>query len=125
MKPTSPVPIPSGARRWTFAFKNSLKGLRYAVKHQAAVREELIALAASVPLALWLIDSIAARLAAVLSVVFVLIVEIINSAIETTLDRVSTEFNQLTGAAKDMGSLAVLLAMAVSAAIWTYGIALT
>lgn len=111
-----------GVKRWQSAFANSLKGLKYGLTHEAAIREEFLALLASFVLAPVVADSFVQGLLLVASVLFVLVVEILNTAIEKTLDRVSTDHHPLTGAAKDLGSLAVLLAIFLSAAIWLYAI---
>lgn len=108
----------SGVSRWQSALKNSLAGLKFGLKSEAAIREEVVVLIAAIPAALLLEDTGWVRLAMVLSVLFVLIVEVLNSAIEATLDRVSLEHHLLTKAAKDLGSLAVLLAILLAASIW-------
>lgn len=112
----------SGISRWQAAFKNSINGLKFGLQSEAAIREEVILLILSIPVSLYLVESVWARLAMVLSVLFVLIVEVLNSAIEATLDRMSVEYHLLTKAAKDMGSLAVLLAMILAASIWIVAI---
>lgn len=112
----------TGVSRWHSAFKNSLAGFHFGFKSEAAIREELIALVLSVPIAMYFIESREKRIFSILSVLFVLIVEVINSAIEATLDRVSLEYHPKTKAAKDLGSLAVLLAMIFSAVIWYWAV---
>ena len=118
----STVKQKSGFSRWQAALKNSINGLKFGFQNEAAIREELIVLMVSIPASLYLVESVWARLAMVLSVLFVLIVEVLNSAIEATLDRVSIEHHLLTKAAKDMGSLAVLLAMILALSIWIVAI---
>ena len=101
---------------------NSINGLKFGFKSEAAIREEIIVLVAAIPAAIYLVESVWVRLAMILSVLFVLIVEVLNSAIEATLDRISKEHNLLTKAAKDLGSLAVLLAMVLASSIWIVGL---
>lgn len=108
----------TGPTRWKAAFTNSVKGLQFGWRNEAAIREELIALLVSIPLACLLADAAWQAVVMVLSVLLVLIVEVLNSAIEAALDRISTEHHPLTGAAKDLGSLAVLLAIIFAAAVW-------
>ena len=112
----------SGVSRWLSALKNSMNGLKFGFKNEAAIREELIVLLLSIPASIYLVESAWVRLAMVLSVLFVLIVEVLNSAIEAALDRVSMEYHALTKAAKDMGSLAVLLATILALSIWIVAI---
>ena len=111
-----------GVQRWTSAFTNSYNGLIFGLKSESAIREEIFALIIAAPLAMYLVDSTSWRLAMVLSVLLVLIVEVLNTAIETTLDRVSTEYNDLTKAGKDLGSLAVLLSLIAAIAVWVVAI---
>jgi diacylglycerol kinase (ATP) len=111
-----------GVARWYAALTNSINGLKFGLKNEAAMREEIILLLAAIPLSIYLVESIWLRLAMVLSILFVLIVEVLNSALEATLDRVSEEYHQLTKAAKDLGSLAVLLAMMLAISIWVVAI---
>lgn len=72
----------------------------------------------SVPLSMVLVDSIFPRVVLILSVLLVLIVEVLNSALEAILDRVSPEYHDLAKAGKDLGSLAVLLTIVFSAVVW-------
>jgi len=107
-----------GLRRWGSALKNSYNGLCFGLKNEAAIREELIALALSIPFSFLATESTMYRIVLILSVAFVLIVEVLNSAIEATLDRVSDEYHPLTKAAKDLGSFAVTLSIIFSLIIW-------
>lgn len=107
-----------GFSRWLGAVKNSYDGLIYALKNEAAVREECIVLLVATPLAFYVAHSALLTLLLILSVVFVLIVEILNSALEATLDRVSLDIHPLVKAAKDLGSLAVNLAILSAIAVW-------
>ena len=77
---------------------------------------------AAIPAAIYLVESVWVRLAMILSGLFVLIVEVLNSAIEATLDRISKEHNLLTKAAKELGSLSVRLAMVLASSIWIVGL---
>ncbi len=101
------------------ATKYSYAGLRNAVMEEAAFRQELILTIVLAPVAIWLGDSGVER-ALMIGVLFiVLIVELLNSAIETAVDRISTEFHSLSGMAKDLGSAAVFISIFTVPVIWT------
>ena len=114
----SPFKGKTGLRRVWNAFHYSVDGLKAAYRHEDAFRQELWLAVLAVPLALWLTDSAVARALMIGSVLLVLIVELINSAIEATVDRVSLERHQLAKRAKDIGSAAVLIALINAAVVW-------
>lgn len=96
----------------------SWKGLRAAWQHEAAFRQELVAAVITVIIACWLDVSVLARVMMIGSVALVIIVEVLNSAIEAVVDRLGNEFHELSGRAKDMGSAAVLLAILLAVFVW-------
>ena len=96
----------------------SMKGLRAAYKRESAFRQELILAAVLVPLGLWLGRDAVERALLLGSVLVVLIVELLNSAIEATVDRGGKDWNKHAARAKDMGSAAVLIALLLVAATW-------
>jgi diacylglycerol kinase (ATP) len=96
----------------------SLKGLKAAIAHEEAFRLELMAMVVMVPLALWLGQSAIEYVLLIGSLILVLIVELINSALEAVVDRVSVEHHELSGRAKDIGSAAVFMALMNVAVIW-------
>jgi diacylglycerol kinase (ATP) len=96
----------------------SLRGLRAAFKYEEAFRLELLALLIMLPLAFWLGQSPLEYALLIGALLLVLIVELINSAIEAVVDRVGIEHNELSGRAKDIGSAAVFLALLNSTVIW-------
>jgi diacylglycerol kinase (ATP) len=96
----------------------SLSGLAAAAKHEDAFRMELIAVALLAPVALWLGDSGVERALLIGCLLLVLIVELLNSAIEATVDRISFENHRLAKRAKDIGSAAVLLSLVNAGLIW-------
>jgi diacylglycerol kinase (ATP) len=107
-----------GLTRIYKAASYSVKGLTAAWKNEAAFRQEAVAAIIAIILALWLdIDAIS-RILLIGSVVLVIIIEVINSAIETVVDRIGSEFHGLSGRAKDMGSAAVFLAILLALFIW-------
>jgi diacylglycerol kinase (ATP) len=107
-----------GIERAINAMRYSVAGLRAAFVHEAAFRWEVLAAVLLVPLACWLEVRGAERALLIASVLLTLVVELLNSAIEATLDRVSSERHPLAGRAKDMGSAAVCLSIALTAAVW-------
>ena len=100
------------------AFGYSLKGLRAALRHEEAFRLELIAVVVLLPAALWLGTGGIERALLVGSLLVVLIVELVNSAVEAVVDRVGTESHELAGRAKDIGSAAVFMALVNVAVTW-------
>jgi diacylglycerol kinase (ATP) len=102
---------------------NTRNGLAFAIRSEQAVREELIALALALPLA-WLIGMTAMRrVELVASVALVLVVELLNTAIEKLADRLTTERDPQIGRVKDMGSAAVGVALLTAGLFWLFAIA--
>lgn len=116
----SPYKGKSGLRRVWNAFHYSLDGLKAAWRHEDAFRQEAVLGAFLIPVGLWLGESGVERALLVGSVVFALIVEILNSAIEATVDRISLEDHELAKRAKDLGSAAVLLALLLTLIVWGF-----
>lgn len=96
----------------------SSAGFRHAFRHEAAIRQELLALVVLVPAALLLPVSRLERLVLVLSMLLVILVELVNSAIEAAIDRISAERHPLSGQAKDLGSAAVAVALLITLLCW-------
>lgn len=107
-----------GLRHVVKAFTFSMQGLRAAVANEEAFRLELLAVVIMFPLALWLGANGVERALLAGSLLLVLIVELINSALEAVVDRVGTEHHELSGRAKDIGSAAVFIALCNVALIW-------
>ncbi len=101
---------------------NTLNGLRAAASSEAAFRQELFTLALSVPLAILIATDNWMRLAMIVVVVAVMVVELLNTAIEKLADRVTLDHDPLIGRVKDMGSAAVGLTMLVGLAVWLLAI---
>lgn len=114
----SPFKGRSGWRRLWNALRYSRAGLWASWRHEAAFRQEVLLALVLIPLALWWGENGVERALLVASVVLVLIVELINSALEAVVDRISLEHHPLAGRAKDIGSAAVLLALLNSALVW-------
>lgn len=111
-------PRARGLRRVFYATGYSCKGLKAAFKSEAAIRQELVLLMVAIVILCFLDLPLLERLVMFASVVLVLVVELINSAIETVVDRISLEHNELSGRAKDIGSAAVLVSLLLSGIIW-------
>ena len=102
---------------------NTRNGLLFAIRSEQAVREELAALMISLPLA-WVIGTTAMRrIELVTAVVMVLVVELLNTAIEKLADRLTTDHDPQIGRVKDMGSAAVGVALVTAGLFWLFSIA--
>ena len=107
-----------GIRRWPRAFSYSVAGLRACWRNEAAFRQEAVFALFMIPGSFWLGTTAVERILLVGSVLLVLIVELVNSAIEAVVDRVSTDPHSLSGFAKDLGSAAVLLSLVTVWLTW-------
>ncbi len=107
-----------GLRRLSNALRWSIKGLDSAYRNEEAFRQESILLVVLAPLGLWLGDSGIERALLVGSLLIVLIVELLNSAIENLVDRIGEEHHKLSGRAKDQGSAAVFLSLLLVVIVW-------
>lgn len=108
----------SGISRIVHAFVYSMQGIRAAIKHEAAFRQELMLAVILAPAAFWLTTNPVHLMVMIGSIFLVLIVEILNSAIEAVVDRTGEEPHKLSGRAKDMGSAAVFLALLNVVVMW-------
>lgn len=97
----------------------SMAGLRAALSKEAAFRQEVMLFVVLAPLGAWLGRSGIERALLLGSLMLVLIVELLNSAVEATVDRISKKQHKLSGRAKDMGSAAVTLAILLLVMVWT------
>jgi diacylglycerol kinase (ATP) len=111
-------PKPRGLTRVLRAAGASLRGLAGAFREEAAFRQELAFAALVIPLGLWLGHSGIERALLIGPVLLMLIVELLNSAIEATVDRIGLERHALAGLAKDIGSAAVLMSFVLLTAVW-------
>jgi len=108
----------TGINRIINAAGYSWLGFKAAYRHEAAFRQELGLTLALTPVALYFGPSYADKALLLASLVFILLVEILNSAIEAVVDRHGDEIHPLSGRAKDMGSAAVFLAFVITGLIW-------
>ena len=108
----------TGAARLWLATLNSLRGLRNCYRSEAAFRQETWAACVLLPAALWLGRTGTERALLFGSVLLVMIVELLNTAIEVVVDRIGLERHHLSGFAKDLGSSAVLFAILLAMLTW-------
>ncbi|MCL2075953.1 MAG: diacylglycerol kinase [Betaproteobacteria bacterium] len=104
-------------RLWNAA-RYSIKGIAAAWRSEEAFRQEVLLVMAAAPLGLWLGENGVERALLVGSVLLILIVELLNSALEAIVDKASPEMHELAGRAKDMGSAAVLISLVLAATVW-------
>jgi diacylglycerol kinase (ATP) len=109
---------PTGMTRLTRAFGYSLQGFVHAWREEAAFRQEVCLSALIIPGGLFLGRSGVERALLVYPMLQILVIEILNSAVEAVVDRTGTERHPLAGMAKDMGSAAVMLSFALLGTVW-------
>jgi len=117
MKET-PFGTGGGIGRLLAALRNSWQGLKSAWRLEAAFRQEMLLVVILLPFALILSLTPIERVLLIASLLLVLIVELLNSAVEAVVDRVSLDYHELSGRAKDIGSAAVLLTLLLLACTW-------
>jgi diacylglycerol kinase (ATP) len=119
-KPQSTMNKPnrSGISRIYWATQYSFKGIKAAWKNEAAFRQELSLMMLMLPAAFWLGSTVEQRLLLMCSCLLVVVVELMNSAIEATIDRIGSDFHELSGQAKDMGSAAVFFSLWIVIICW-------
>jgi len=108
----------SGITRIINAYGYSMKGLKAALKYESAFRQEVVLFFVLLPAALWLGNDWLHYIFLIGSMLLVLIVELLNSAIEAVVDRIGDEHHSLAGRAKDMGSAAVFISLANVIFVW-------
>jgi len=108
--------------RWLRATVNSWNGLIAAMRSEAAFRQELVALVLAVPLAIVIAPDIWKRFALIAVILFLVVVELLNTAIEKLADHVTPALHPGIGRIKDMGSAAVGVALLLATAIWLVAI---
>jgi diacylglycerol kinase (ATP) len=109
---------PRGLTRLLRAFGNSWRGFTGAWREEAAFRQETALALIVVPLGLWLGQTGVERALLVAPMLLVLIVELLNSAVEAAIDRIGLERHALSGLAKDIGSAAVMAAFILTGVVW-------
>lgn len=115
---TKNKPRRKGISRLLWASYYSWCGFRSAIKHETAFRQEIFLITCMLPFAFLLGEDVTEYLLLIGSGVLVLIVELLNSAIEAVVDRIGSERHALSGQAKDMGSAAVFLSLTLMVLCW-------
>lgn len=111
-------PGATGLTRVINAYGYSMKGLRAAFINESAFRQESTLALVLTPLAIWLGTNAIEYILLISSVLLVLVVELLNSAIEAVVDRIGDEHHDLSGRAKDIGSAAVFISLCIVALVW-------
>jgi len=109
---------PKGLRRLVLANKNSLKAFVWLYKNEAAFRQELFLLAILTPLTFVFDTTRLEQTLLLISLLFIIFTEVLNTAIEVVVDRISLEINPLSGLAKDLGSAAVFISLVIAILTW-------
>jgi len=109
---------PKGVKRLVLATLNSSRAIGWLLKNEAAFRQELILLLVLIPVTFLFQINLNQQLVLIISILFILFTEIVNTAIEVVVDRIGLEIHPLSGLAKDLGSAAVLISMIVALLIW-------
>lgn len=109
---------PQGIKRIYLASLNSFRAFKWLYQHESAFKQELLLLFISIPVTFIFEISYAEQMILVLSILFIIFTEVINTAIEAVVDRVGLEIHPLSGLAKDLGSAAVLISLLIAIMIW-------
>jgi len=114
----SPYKGKTGIKRLANAFTYSVAGTLAAYKHEDAFRQEVILSIALIPLAIYLGQTAIEQALMIASILLIIIVELLNSSVEATVDRISVKRHKLSKRAKDIGSAAVFFSLVNAAVIW-------
>ena len=109
---------PKGLTRIYRATLNSIKAFKWLLKNEAAFRQELVLLIIAIPLTFTFDITVEEQIILILSILFVMFTEIVNTAIEAVVDRIGLEIHPLSGLAKDLGSAAVTLGLIMAVLVW-------
>jgi diacylglycerol kinase (ATP) len=114
----SPYKGKTGIKRLINAFKYSVAGTLAAFKHEDAFRQEVILSTILIPLAIYLGQTATEQALMIASILLIIIVELLNSSVEATVDRISVKRHKLAKRAKDIGSAAVFFSLINATVIW-------
>ncbi len=119
-RPTQPSGVPGkgGVTRIVSAMKNTVNGLREGVRSEAAIQQEIAILAIALPVSFFIADSLWVWVALIASLLGVLAVEFLNSAIEELCDHLHPDQHKAIGVTKDYGSAGVFFALALAGLVW-------
>lgn len=109
-----------GFNRLWLATGFSIAGLRAAWRNETAFRQELFSVLLLLPAALWLGTNVQERALLIFSLLLIIITELINSALESAIDRIGLEKHELSGQAKNLGSAAVMISVLAAAVVWGF-----
>jgi diacylglycerol kinase (ATP) len=109
---------PTGLTRILLATKNSFTAFKWLFKNESAFRQECLLLAIAVPISFLFNITAKEQVVLICSVLFIMLTEIVNTAIEVVVDRISLELHPLSGLAKDLGSAAVAISLIVAGLTW-------
>lgn len=109
---------PKGLKRIILASQNSLRAISWLITNESAFRQELALLLLLTPVSFILNVSRLEHMILILSLLFVIFTEVLNTAIEVVVDRIGLELHPLSGLAKDLGSAAVLVSLLIAAVVW-------
>lgn len=107
-----------GLKRLINACFFSAAGFKATWQHEEAFRQEVILFVITTPVAIWLGETVIEKLLLIGSMVLVMLVELLNTAVESVVDRVGFEHHELSGRAKDIGSAAVMMSLVWAAITW-------
>lgn len=110
----------TGWRRLLYAVQYSILGLKSAWRNEAAFRQELILISIMLPVAIWLGATMTQRALLIFSLLIIMVTELLNSAVETAIDRIGPEHHELSGQAKNLGSAAVMVSIIAAAIVWGF-----
>ena len=108
----------TGLKRVISAAGYSWKGFKSTWKHEAAFRQEVVLFTLMTPLAFWIGETASERVILIAVLLIVLVVELLNSAVESVVDRIGEDYHKLSGRAKDQGSAAVFLSFSMAILVW-------
>jgi diacylglycerol kinase (ATP) len=114
----SPYKGKTGIKRLANAFTYSVAGTLAAFKHEDAFRQEVILSVVLIPLAIYLGQTAIEQALMIASILLIIIVELLNSSLEATVDRISVKRHKLSKRAKDIGSAAVFFSLVNASVIW-------
>ena len=109
---------PKGIKRIYLASLNSFRAFKWLYQNESAFKQELLLLFFTVPITFLFNISYMEQMILVLSVIFIIFTEVINTAIEAVVDRVGLDIHPLSGLAKDLGSAAVLISLVIAIIVW-------
>ncbi len=121
-KEDSPLKASRGVRHIMDATRFSIKGIAATAKTEAAFRQELFLAAILIPTACFLPVAMTNRILMIVSLLLILLVELLNSALESIVDMVSPDYHELAGKAKDCGSAAVMFSLSIAGVIWAFSL---